>query len=346
MDIRCVATSPGRHTRIASFLGSLITQNGPSRIRAGFAYATDSGVSALLAEIHQSPSWRGLTKQFIIGISQGISEPNAIRKLSGLNNSETRIYIPTRRLERSSLYSTPLFHPKFVCFDGTSPNSTLFVSSGNLTGAAVGPMVRNFELSVSIELERSQEGILQNEFEPWWNGIWQAARPVTNAVLARYAELREETFVANPDTLALLDPPPGIDAFKHLWIEVGAASGIERHQVEFTEALAVYFGPVMQHRVNLTLRKGADAWNDRPFSHKRTTFGVDIWRLGTPTLTMGGEAIQNRAIRFTRTTRPLDFEFEVADLGSPAIRAWEQAANLYGHMGRTRGSHPRRYGIY
>jgi len=150
---------------------------------------------------------------------------------------------------------------------------------------------------------------------------------------------------ANPDVLASFEPPEDIGSAQELWIEVGKGSGIQRHQVEFNEYLASFFGPVTRGKTILTLRKDGREWDDRPLTHKTTSFGVRIWRLGMPTISKGGVKVKNRVVKFSRKPKPRTFEIEVTDPDSATADRWERRSNRHGHVGRTRGAHPRRWGI-
>lgn len=313
-------------------------------LRAGFAFATAGGVRSLMSALEDMPTWVQMAKYFTIGIAQGITEPQAVRDLADLPNSHVRLFIPTKHINLSTLVAQPFFHPKVVsltCDDAF----WLFVSSANLTASAFGNPVRNYEVGLLSSLTGADMAPAMASFDRWWRHSWTRSMQATEPLLRRYASLRPTAFARNPDILQLVDPPPNIRTATHLWIEAGKASGIERHQVEFPENLAEFFGPIVRSRVDLTINLGGHAWFPRPLTQKTTTFGVDIWRLGTPTIRSGGEPIQNRILRFSRSNTPLTFELVVADPGSQAALAWERESNYFGHLGQTRGAHPRRYGL-
>ena len=73
---------------------------------------------------------------------------------------------------------------------------------------------------------------------------------------------------------------------------------------------------------------------------------MEIWRLGMPTQTMGGEPIAERAILFAKTGKRNEFTCDVADVGSAPFQAWVSSANLNGHLGTTHGQRPRLYGFF
>ena len=170
----------------------------------------------------------------------------------------------------------------------------------------------------------------------------------TGALFGQYARLRQRVLDDNPILRTMLETPETIKDARHFFLEVGAASGPpgRRHQVEFPKTLAEFFGEASYTRRDLRLRQQDQVWEQRPLSHKQTTYGVDIWRLGMPTPTTGGPSISERAIRFTRTEEQNAFDFEVTDVESREFQTWETSANLSGHLGATHGQRARRYGFY
>lgn len=322
-----------------------LSKSKPRLILAGFAYASLGGVNRIIDEL-SSNEWERIEKKFIIGTSQGITEPAAIQQLMSQPNMRVRMYVPGKQLTKSSLSAQPLFHAKTMLFSGGDRKPHLFyVSSANMTGAAIGYNPRNYEcgqVTLIPPIKKYEEELRQ--FKTWWTRIWDYSILLSDRKLKAYSKLRLNFFERNPDTLSFIEPSTDIVHATHFWIEVGKASGIERHQIEFPKHLASFFGQPKKKRVDLTLVNDATTWPGRPLSYKRTSFNVDIWRLGMPTVTMGGEVIQNRVIRYSRTKIKKVFKFEISDLSSNSATAWLNECSLGGHLGQTRGAHPRRYG--
>ena len=315
----------------------------PKLLLAGFAYVTTKGVNTLIHSLDSS-AWKNMEKRFLIGVHQGITEPQALRMLRSQPKSSLRAYVPGQKLTQAALFSTPLYHPKTMLFrKGKGPKRELFVvSSANLTGSAIGPNSRNYECGQVTSLEAHNS--IGQEFSSWWTGIWNNSRGVDTKFIKSYSSIRIRSFKKNPDLLRLVEPADDIQSATSFWIEVGKASGIERHQVEFPTSLASFFGKPQKKRIDLTLMRKNKMWSGRPLTHKRTTYGVDIWRLGMPTIKKGGEPIQDRVILFKRTPDVDRFEFEIADQGSSQSEKWLQESSAFGHLGRTGGSHSRQYG--
>ena len=114
-------------------------------LRAAFAFATSGGVHSMISALSDMPTWDQVQKYFSIGIAQGITEPQAVRRLVELPNSHVRLFIPTTRLNLSSLVAKPFFHPKVISLT-CEDVFLLLVSSANLTASAYGNPVRNYEI--------------------------------------------------------------------------------------------------------------------------------------------------------------------------------------------------------
>lgn len=318
-------------------------------LKGGYAFATLGGVQDFLKRTTPLANWDPTPKQFLIGLHHGITEPSALSLLDKIPNSTTRVFIPGGRLNLAALYAKPVYHPKVLALE--APGGALcFLQAGsaNLTSSAIGESPKNHEFSVATEAERETSIDPENTFRSWWSAIWNASREIEPALIAKYGELRLEVLKRNPILRTTVAAPESISTATHFFCEVGAGSGPPgfRHQIEFPESLARFFGRPVRHRRDLTLRRPDRSWPRRPLSHKRTTYGVDIWRLGMPTQASGGEPIAERAIRFSRNVDANTFNYEIRDVGSPTYRAWVNAANLAGHLGETFGQRPRQYGFY
>ena len=348
MRIDLFPSCPNSPTEMLTTLAHVLHTRTLDTLRAGFAYVTVGGASELITALGQSSDWDSIRKEFVIGISQGITEPYALSRLLSLPNSEVGVFLPNRLLSKAALYDTPTFHGKILacCLGKTATPIVVIASSANLTTSAVGPKPRNYEFGVGVVSDENGESPDGHHlFNPWWQDAWRHSHQIDQRFIEKYAELRKPFLRKNPALLSVPDAPPTISQAAEFWIEVGKGSGIQRHQVEFSESLVEFFGPISRTKRILTLQKGRKKWDDRPLSHKVTTFDVEIWRLGMPTIAKGGYPIQDRIVWFQRTETPLEFTFDVADVDSSKARKWEARTNLLGHMGQTKGMHLRRYGF-
>jgi hypothetical protein len=290
-----------------------------------------------------APNWDRVSKEFLVSLHHGVTEPEAIRALVGVPNAAVRLFLPKHRVDKSALLEAPVFHAKVLAVSrgATFSPDLLIASSMNLT-SAIGRRTRNFEFGLLGLTEQNED---LGDFTHWWTEAWRFGRAPNERMIETYAKLRGDFLQENPILQTLPDPPENIGEANEFWIEVGQASGMDRHQVEFPEALAAFFAPVTRGRITLTLGRQGQWWPNRPLSYKVTTYGVEIWRQGMPTIRMHAEPIQGRVILFRRTAQPLTFEYDVADVASARARRWRNKSNLLGHLGRTRGERAREYGF-
>lgn len=347
-ELSCI-TPGASHQLLRGVAEALASFAEPLLLRAGFAFVTLAGVERFIEEVGSIHSWSATQKRFVVGLHDGITEPSALERLRKLKAAQVRIFIPGGQLRAVALIGRPLFHPKVIAISALNAPKLLFLQAGsaNMTKAAMGAEPSNYEFAIS--LSRSHEvSIDKQAFEQWWSAIWSASRPLDRAILESYAELRRSLLTHNPVLRFTSEAPAGIASANFFFCEVGAASGPpnQRHQIEFPGSLASFFGKLRRTRRDLRLQRGKTIWDDRPLSYKKTTYGVEIWRLGMPTQTTGGIPIAERAIGFWRKKKPNDFRFDVVDTNSSAFTDWVRQANLDGHLGSTHGARPRQYGFF
>lgn len=319
-----------------------------SVLRGGFAFVSWGGAQTLIDRLHATPGWVKREKHFLVGLFQGITEPAALDLLRTVPNTTLKVFLPRKRLDEQSLFTKPMFHPKVLAITSRAGKKLSFiqVSSANLTVSAIGILPQNHELGVSLS-DVSGNIDSDDAFMSWWTGLWNSGRIASPKLIADYASIRRKFVKKNPIVLSNLDPPTEIATAETFFIEVGAGSGPpgQRHQVEFTESLAQFFGTVVRGRRDVTLRRSGQEWTGRPLSYKRTTYGVEIWRLGMPTQASGGVPVAERAIMFRRTAVPNVFDFEVSKVSASAYSEWVRDANRYGHLGATHGLRQRQFGF-
>lgn len=333
-----------------NFLSSLKTCPSDAVIRAGFAYATVGGVEAMIQSASDIPQWAACRKEFVVGVHQAITEPFALDMLTRVDKAIVRVFLPGRRLAMESFSAKPTFHPKVIAISANGEGALKFIQAGsaNLTSAAVGAAHSNIEFAVSQCEPGSLTRQQSKSFHSWWTTVWSSSRLVNYGLIENYAKLRRSVMDRNPILRTIVDAPACISTAEFFFCEVGAGSGPpgHRHQVEFPESLARFFGTPERAKIGITLRQGQNIWSNRPLSYKQTTFGVGIWRLGMPTEAKGGEPIADRAILFQRLPGDSTFGFTVCDVGGPKYEVWAKNAHRLGHLGATHGSRSRQYGFY
>jgi HKD family nuclease len=288
----------------------------PLRLRAGFAYVTRTGIKEVFDDLAALPRWRDTKKRWLVGIHHAISEPVAISALVNLPNSEVRLALCNLSMQ-SAILGRQMFHAKVLGIDVGKKHvlSTLIAGSANLTGAAIGPRARNFEIGFACKADVDAKVAAQ--FGHWWDDAWEEGVSATSLIIDEYVRNRDLFLRANPDVLVETSMPSAsaVSAANMLWIEAGSMSGGSRNQVEFSADLAAFFGPVVEQRRLLTIVVGSNSWSDRPLTPKRTTFDVGIWRLSLPTAARSGFEYPGRTICFSKeeTASGTEYRLDVAD---------------------------------
>lgn len=342
--------TPSAPPNLATVLGQAYEPDSARwRARLGFAYATEAGLDLLLDVASRQSRWHSTEKAWIIGLHRAISQPSAIRRIRSLNNSRVRVFTGGPRLTLESLLRGQRYHAKVIGIDSGPRHvlSCLMASSANLTEAAFGSPPHNYEAGILLGSSALQASIATS-FDHWWQTAWNDSKDISDELLEKYIKIRDEYLERNPDAFADQDRPSvqQIEAATSLWIGAGAMSGGSRNQVEFAEELARFFGPIVRGSRDLRVAIGGLIRDDRPLSHKITTFGVEIWRLSLPTQAQGAPIYPNRIIYFRKEQDahgPL-LRVNVADVNSDEHRRWRRQANRRGHVGSTSGN--RAYGFY
>lgn len=320
--------------------------------RLGFAYASSSGLDALLPALETKQRWKSIKKTWILGLHHGITEPLAIKRIQSQPNSSVRLFVAGSRLTSDSLLSQTIFHAKSILLEGSGDDigsRFLIAGSGNLTGSALANPARNFEIGVAAPGDLLK-GFSLEGFNRWWDHAWKLSVPASDANVEKYTKFRASFFAKNPDTLSNLDRPSssGIADARVLWIEAGQMSGGSRNQIEFSEELAGFLGPVSNKSKLIKIRVGDETWTNRPLTPKTTSFGVSIWRLGLPTTHMCGLTYPGSFVRLERSrdSNGEYFQLTVAIPDSTELDAWRSEANRTGFLGRTQGQHRREFGVH
>lgn len=346
--------SPRKPIRIADLvLSTLRGAKEPKRVLGGFAYANVAGVSAVGIS-KDGEDWRRQAEtRWLVGIDQGRTEPASLEALLSLTDSELRMFVPDGRLDRSALLSPPRFHAKVVFVEAGDPvePKLIWLASANMTGAALGGASKNYEAGLAMTPEDGLNDDHASLFLGWWHRAWESGIIVTPRRIAQYADLRGEFLRRNPGVLESIDQPvPGIlRAASSLWIEAGAMSGGARNQIEFSRELAWFFGKPARKKRQVDISAEGQEIRGRPLTPKRTTFGVDIWRLGLPTgYDYAGKVVFLKRLISASGKNPR-FELLIEDRGSATAKKWFDLASRLGTVGATHGTQERRardYGCY
>ena len=230
--------------RFAEVLGN--TSIHDAEVRAAFAYATYSGVDEFLTIITTAQNWQAVRKRVLVGIHNAITEPAALERLRGLDQTEIRAFVPGGKLREGVFAMKPIFHPKVIALNANDMLMAIQAGSSNLSAAAIGKSAANYEMGMYIGTSGIRELDPDSRFATWWTTLWNASRKVDKYFIGRYAKLRQGVLKQNPIVRATVETPNSIDSALYFFLEVGAGSGPpnRRHQVEFPRGLARFFGEV------------------------------------------------------------------------------------------------------
>lgn len=339
---------PGDPPKLNDALTSFLSANTCNNVQAAFAYVSLAGLSPFVNSIFRQDLHRNIKKRWIVGIHHGITEPAAIEALLSHPNSTVRIYSATGKINNLALFTGDNLHSKTICL--TSDKNVLFLlGSANLTRAAVGVNCKNYEANAMMQMNGKSDYII---FNKWFDNIWSRSIQGSATIVDRYSQARDRFLRENRVVVPELDELPAGDAGirLNLWIEAGAMSGGDRHQIEFGRALAAFFGPPARRAIRLRMRWRRVSSDDRPLSFKITQWNTEIWRLGLITSSQGGPSYPGQIIHFARMRDDSGeyFLLEVESPNSTKARLWRRQANRNGTLAMTgigTGS-AREYGIY
>lgn len=331
-----------------------------TRLRIAVAYTTYAGASTLVATLSArlgQAKWLGLRKQLITSFDFGATEPQALRYMLAVPETEVRI-ANLQVADLASPSGNASFHPKLYIFDKGDRRDYL-CGSPNLTGRA---------LTVNTEAAFVIRGAAAADIDGFWDDMWTRAAPLTEELLRIYEEARQRVPRHEPDPPVPAPPtPPAIalqpfgdavasgaldpEAFESFWVEAGSmSSGGSHNQLELPRAANGFFGQRfddydsrgVERIADLELSASGRRWSGRPL----TWHGDNrMERLNLPTVAQGGFTYPNTAILFRRSGRT--FELEVADWNSPTAIAWRSASQQARRMYRAGGAaSPRICGLF
>lgn len=314
----------------------------PLQLRVAVAFASEAGARTLRS-LCPSHAFDAVPKQWLVGIENGLTQPEALAYLAELHDSEVRVPYGEKSLESSGLRAPTFFHPKVYAYDGDGVR-TIVSASANLTE---GGLIRNTEQFMAWS-GTPTDGIA-SRFDEWWTATWNKATMVTPEFIAAYEEARPEL---QPPTKAPL-PAPGsspiyetepapsdLKAAEWMWIEaIRSPEGGSRNQLELILTGYHFFYPEEVDpprdagRSLEFLDTGGNLfdnpdrivhYNGPPMMPK----GNAMWRVRLPTQHEGLSGYQDGgvAVRFSRTDVPDRYRIEITEMGGAEAEAWKAAS--------------------
>lgn len=326
----------------------------PRELLVAAAFASEAGVRALAELMPLGEA--GLRKRWLIGLENGLTQPEALKALAELDDSEVRVPYGREIVASSSLSGKKFFHPKIYAV-AAADRLVLVSASGNLTR---GGLVENVEQFLAWEGDPRDP--LALGFAKWWKRAWGAADPVDADFIASYEKVRPKLRPRKrpgdeeSGPLVEVEPSPSdLASAEWLWVEaIRPLEGGANNQFELILTAHHFFYPDEEEpprdkKRSLVLVDNTGTeftnpdrvihWNGPPLMPK----GNSMWRIRLPTEAEGLSGYQggNVVIRFHRTATPDRYDIEFAPIGSPEAEAWEREA---AKIAEKPGKRPRRMG--
>lgn len=202
-----VVQSPSAQGTIAAEIECLAAAGDFDRVRAIFAFATESGTQELIESLTEgwTGDWAKAQKRWLISADFGFTEPRALHALSGLPNSQVRIPDAPYLLDHL-LKPRTTHHAKSLVLDRRSRGASgapfgLMVGSANLTVSA---LTGNFEAATVAawgdpldEQDRARLASAEAQVKEL-DRVWRRATKLDDAVLEKYQKVRERVCKARP----------------------------------------------------------------------------------------------------------------------------------------------------
>jgi HKD family nuclease len=228
-------TQPSGGTTLDA-LATILNRSKPSRIDIAVAYITSGGAEALIAKLAKAAP--GVETRWLTSFDYWRTQPIALKAIRGVAKAKVRIHDPSV-LNRKRCMPVKPFHPKAFIFTGTDADFVL-AGSGNLSKSGMG---KGHEAGIVVGVEKpppknaaaANAAQTVQSFRDWFDALWNAADPLTDALLQRYTSSYEsQPNLSNPtptdddtapeETRNGQIPPDDLRklrACRNLWIEAG-----------------------------------------------------------------------------------------------------------------------------
>jgi hypothetical protein len=318
-------------------LEDLVITGGFTRLRIAVAYATLEGVN-LLQKILATRSGH-LNVSLIVGLDGFVTQPQAIRSLQQLYETECKFILTTE--------VNAIFHAKGYFFESFSGDYVgAFVGSANLTGSGLG---RNTELGIVTRCHGAQARQMKSVWDSWWSTIWAEARLLSGPEVQAYEvdfkrgqrKLLHGDRVVTAQNLSNLATSVAEDASsaKSLWLDAGRITGGAGNQLELMRPIVSYFGDLSNVETRaIKLQMEAQCWSNNVVRYYPNS---GMWRINIEAelvRTIGG--LRNKTVFFERQGPDT---YQVRTLDYSEIKTIRELSEEMGGIGETS---TREYGWY
>lgn len=360
-----------------NLIQSIVAGRAVATQRTAVAYATKPACEELVRVLRASArSYTATTKQWIISMDFGFTQPPALEYLSNLPKSQVRIFDAKRVLKRPMLRPVQAFHPKVYSVDGNGHGYfAAVIGSGNLTKGGLGSNVEAGALLID-----RRGGSTSNSFRTWWDELWANSIDLTPLLLDQYKKSRRYSpiAVAPPGstpaeaeaTPAILRRPPQARAGQpalpssgatHLWFEMwnlpvkggrpgGNLNGGSKNQADLPKQgnPEEFFGLSLAGKA-----KGATLGLVTFRSLDRNKTWPNMWvnrsindqiRIMLPTVDKDGWDYDETVAVITKTPRPHEYLIDVHPITSPEAAWCAQVSAAQNALIQTPGG--RKWGLF
>lgn len=322
----------------------------PDVLRVAAAFGSESGTQELRNNIIRKTSFDAIDKQWLIGVQEGITQPDALRRLRAFRASEVRVPFGSEALLSPTLRAPTFFHPKIYYFENTATGrARLLSSSANLTFRGLRTNVEQFLGWSGATTDEDAQN-----FNAWWVHLWATADIADDAFINAY-EAQRPSFPTPVRAMPAGPTDSVLQAATSYWIELTRRpEGGSFNQVELLFNGHAFFYPTTRlprRDVHRPLTFEDPIGNVYSDAGRRVMFngpplkpgGNHMWRVYMPTAPQGLSGYQDgdALIRFQRTAQNDHYLIEIAPSLSPNASDWIESARGVAVHG---GALPRRMG--
>ncbi|WP_162562339.1 phospholipase D-like domain-containing protein [Salinigranum rubrum] len=216
----------------------------PINAGVAFPFVTTDGLDNYCYN-NSGDDWREICdSQWIIGLNQGITTPNALEELLSKSRTDVRLFLPRGEVTEQALRRGPYLHAKVGGFysESTKDQICLFVTSANATGAAMSSHPKNFEMGSKLSYPDRIGADDIRIFRQWWEEVSSNTVTLTEDLIRDYESVRSNVPTSPPEAEQsdVQRITTSSDA-KYMWTETGAMQGQMRYILEIKEELADFF---------------------------------------------------------------------------------------------------------
>lgn len=325
----------------------------PTAIRVAVAFCTEAGARTL-AKILPITESDGPPTFWMVGIQNGLTQPEGLRFLCDLPNSQVRVPYGRKSLETPGVRAPIFFHAKIYSVESADEIS-IVSASGNLTD---GGLLDNAEQFMVWRGER--ESVEAQALDRWWASWWKRSDIVDEPFIRDYDEVRQPPAPppgggSRPAPVIEAEPAPAdLKSARAMWIEATRRlEGGSENQLELMLSAHHFFYP--EHEPprdvgrSLTFEDAEGTLYENP---KRIIHfngppmmakGNAMWRIRLPTENEGMTGYQQGSVvfRFERGEAPDRYRVEFTEIGSPTAARWAAESRKVSELP---GPPPRRMG--